>query len=142
MVDNQDDESEYEMDPEFAKLMADGQSEVSRHDSDDNVSVMSFATNNQERYFVEPDADLDVIMQKLMQQKSKHVLALEAKQNEWTNQMLKATREEVELLAGDEKLLKYQQELADIRKDANMGGKVIQKQETPKLSFADDLLIR
>jgi len=64
-------------------------------------------------------------MHKLMQQKSKHVLALEANQNEWTNQMVKATREEVELLAGDEKLLKYQQELADIRKDANMGGKVI-----------------
>lgn len=74
---------------------------------------------------MEPDADLDLIMHRLMQQKSKHVLALEAKQNEWTNQMVKATREEVELLAGDEKLLKYQQELADIRKDANMGGKVI-----------------
>jgi Asp-tRNA(Asn)/Glu-tRNA(Gln) amidotransferase B subunit len=142
MVDNQDEESEYEMDPEFAKLMAEGQSEVSRHDSDDNVSVMSFATNNQDKYFVEPDADLDEIMDKLMQQKSKHVRALEAKQNEWTSQMVKATREEVEILVGDDKLLKFQQELADIRKDVTMGGKVILKQETPKLSFADDVLIK
>ena len=41
-----DDTSEYEMDPEFAKLMAEEQSEMSRRDSDDDMSVMSFATIN------------------------------------------------------------------------------------------------
>ena len=54
-----DDTSEYEMDPEFAKLMAEEQSEMSRRDSDDDMSVMSFATINQDKYFIAPDADLD-----------------------------------------------------------------------------------
>ena len=65
-------DEEYEVDPEFEKLMEqEGNiygdvSEMSRRDSDDDMSVMSFATINQDKYFIAPDADLDLVMEKLL----------------------------------------------------------------------------
>ena len=45
---------------------------------DDDISMMSFRTVNQDKYFVPPDADLDLVMDQLMQRKSKAVLKQEA----------------------------------------------------------------
>ena len=41
--------------------------------SDDDVSVMSLATINQDKYYIDPDADLDQVMEKLMSKKFKHI---------------------------------------------------------------------
>jgi hypothetical protein len=49
---------------------------MSRADSDD-MSVMSYCTNNQDKYYIPPDADLDDIVNKLMSKKSKQVQKME-----------------------------------------------------------------
>ena len=46
-------------------------------DDDDTMSLMSYATINQDKYFIPPDADLDAVMNTLLQKKSKAVIKKE-----------------------------------------------------------------
>lgn len=70
-----DDETESRLDGPVPELY--DVSEMSHLDSDDDVSVMSFTTINQDKYFIPPDANLDDVMEKLLAKKSKHVLKQE-----------------------------------------------------------------
>jgi hypothetical protein len=75
-------EEEFEEDPEFDDKEGNiyDVSEMSRADgnySDDDMSVMSYCTTNQDKYFIPPDADLDDVVNKLMLKKSKQVQKME-----------------------------------------------------------------
>jgi hypothetical protein len=55
--------------------------DVSEMNGSDNESVMSFQTANQ--FYIQPEADLDLVVEQLMQKKFKHVLKLEQGQKEY-----------------------------------------------------------
>ena len=65
------------------------------------MSVMSFATINQDKYYIAPDADLDEIVGKLMNKKSKGILKLEQKQEKYAAMIREQNKYEMDELMGE-----------------------------------------
>ncbi len=85
-------------DPEFELMMEQEGNiyDVSEMNNSDTESVMSFQTANQ--FYIQPEADLDLVVEQLMQKKFKHVLQLEKSQNAYVDKVIQETRKEVEEL--------------------------------------------
>lgn len=47
------------------------------------MSIMSYCTTNQDKYYIPPDADLDEVVGKLMSKKSKHIQKMEKDQESY-----------------------------------------------------------
>lgn len=89
--------------------------DVSEMHSDDDQSVMSFATINQDRYFLPPEADLDDVITKLMSKKSKGVIKMEQSHGQIFTMMKDNNREQLDNIIGGDKALQFEKELAEIR---------------------------
>ena len=116
-------------DPEFELMMEQEGNiyDVSELHNSDSESVMSFQTANQ--FYIQPEADLDQIVEQLMQNKFKHVLQLEKSQDAYVQKVIQETRLEVEQLENKPVDTEF----------APTVNKV--KQEVVQMKFADDLLL-
>lgn len=54
---------------------------------DDNMSMASFSTHKQDKYFIAPQADLDLVVDQLVNKKTKHMARLQDIQNTYLDEV-------------------------------------------------------